>query len=32
MKKAISIIFKGLSLNQIKYFFLEGESSTLKFK
>ena len=29
-KKAFSIIFKGLSLKQIKTTFLEGESPTLK--
>ena len=28
-QKAFFIIFKGLSLKQIKHFFLEGESLTL---
>ena len=31
-QKAFLIIIKGISLKQIKQFFLEGESSTLKNK
>ena len=31
-QKAIFIIFKGLSFEQIKQFFLEGESLTLRLK